>query len=117
MAIETTFAIHAAPREIFAALQRDVASASEHGDGTFQVIATEPDRKLQLRVTIGAVPCYLTYVIEQKSDCSEVTATLVPFGWRYSLFKIGTLGMRDQNFTITLVEGLANLKAELEGGE
>jgi hypothetical protein len=27
-----------------------------------------------------------------------------------------TLGMRDQNFAVPVVEGLANLKAEVEGG-
>jgi hypothetical protein len=50
------------------------------------------------------------------NDHTEVSATVEPYGMRYALFRIMTLGMRDQNFAVPVVEGLANLKAEVEGG-
>lgn len=114
MAIEKAFAIHAPPREIFAALDRDVESARAHAGTTFEVIRRDPPRLMELRVTIGAVPCWLTYRVAPKADYTEVVATLVPFGLRYALFRIMTFGLRDHNFEITLVEGLANLKAAVE---
>ena len=43
-----------------------------------------------------------------------VPARLVPFGWKYTLFRVMTFGMRDQGYEIALVEALANLKAEVE---
>ena len=117
MPIEKVFAINAPPREIYAALERDLESARDHAGDTFEVTSRDPYRSMQLRVTIGNVPCWLTYTIDERGDHCEVTATLVPFGWKYTLFKIMTLGLRDQNFEIALVEGLVNLKAAVEGGE
>jgi hypothetical protein len=116
LAIEKAFAIHAPANDIYAALLRDVSSASAHEGEVFDVLERERDRLLQLRVTIGGVPCYLTYTIEEKPEFTEVTATLVPFGWRYVLFQFATLGQRRHALEMVLVQGLANLKAEVEGG-
>ena len=63
----------------------------------------------------GGVPCFLTYTLEQKSEYTEVTASLIPLGWRWVMFNIATMGMRRNNFEMILVQGLANLKAEVEG--
>jgi hypothetical protein len=114
MPIEKVFAINAPPREIFAALDRDIDSAREHAGDTFEVTRRDPPRSMQLRVTIGGVPCWLTYTLEPRGDATEVAANLVPFGWKYAFFKIITFGLRDHNFEIALVEGLANLKAAVE---
>ena len=114
MAIEKAFAINATPHNIFAAIERDLASAGQHAGETFEVIKRDPERSIDLRVTIGNVPCWLTYRLEPRAEHTEVVATLVPFGWKYALFKMMTFGLRDQNFEIALVEGLANLKAEVE---
>jgi hypothetical protein len=114
MPIEKAFAINATPHNIYAAIERDLAGAGEHAGETFDVVRRDPGRSIELRVTIGNVPCWLTYRLEPRDDYTEVVATLVPFGWKYALFKMMTFGLRDQNFEIALVEGLANLKAEVE---
>lgn len=115
MAIEKAFAIEAPPAAIFKALESDLMDAAENIGTTFEVLRSEPDRQLDLRVTIAGVPCWLTYRLVPAEGRTEVIATLVPTGYRYVLFKIMTLGMREQNFEVALVEGLANLKAHVEG--
>lgn len=114
MSIEKAFAIRAAPHEIYAAIERDLHAAHEHAGDTFEVIRRDPSRSIELRVTIGDIPCWLTYTLEPGPDHTEVVARLVPFGWKYTLFRIMTFGMRDQGYEIALVEALANLKAEVE---
>lgn len=116
MPIEKAFAINASPHVIYAALERELGDASEHAGSTHEVLRRDPGRTLALRVTIGGVPCWLTYQLQPREDHTEVIAQLQPFGWRYTFFRIITLGMRDGGFEIALVEGLANLKAEVEEG-
>jgi len=113
--IEKAFAINASPREIYAALESDLQGAAEHAGDTFEVLRREPDRALELRVTIGGVPCWLNYSLEPKDGYTEVSAVLTPYGLKYGLFRILTLGLRDQGFALTLVQGLANLKEAVEG--
>jgi hypothetical protein len=118
MPIDTTFAITASPQQVFAALERDLMGAREHEGSTFEVLDSRRPESLDLRVTIGGIPCRLRYRItgsDDDEDHCEANAALTPYGWRYVFFKIITLGMRDQNFKVMLVEGLANLKAEVEG--
>ena len=114
MPIEKAFAIRAEPQAIFAAIERDLASAREHEGETFEIVRRDPPRSMELRVTIGGIPCWLVYELRAEADFTEVTARLVPFGWRYTMFRIMTFGMRDQGYEIALVEALANLKAEVE---
>lgn len=114
MPIEKAFAINAPPHVIYAALEHDLGEASDHAGDTHEVLRRDPSRSLELRVTIGGVPCYLTYRLEPRADHTEVIAQLQPFGWRYTFFRIITLGLRNDGFQIALVEGLANLKAEVE---
>jgi hypothetical protein len=117
MSIEKAFAIRATPQEIYDALDRDLRGAEAEGDGDFEVLARQPGRSLELRVTMGGIPCWLRYELKPQDDATEVTATLTPFGLRYTVYKIVTLGMRDHAFALALVQGLANLKAELEGDD
>ena len=114
MPIEKAFAINAPPREIFAAIERDLAAAGEHAGDTFEVLRREPDTSIDLRVTIGGVPCWLTYRLVPRETDTEVVALLTPFGFKYTFFRIVTLGLRDQGFEMALVQGLANLKAAVE---
>jgi hypothetical protein len=114
MPIEKAFAIEASPYDIYAALERDLAGASQHAGETFEVLRRDPGRAIDLRVTIAGVPCWLTYRLEPRDTYTEVIALLTPFGMKYTLFRIMTLGLRDQGFEVALVEGLANLKAAVE---
>ncbi len=116
MSIEKVFAIKATPFAIYHALDRELTSA-EAGDAEgFEVLRRDPGRSFKLRVTMGGIPCWLTYTMRPTGpDQTEVSASLTPYGLKYTLFKIITLGMRDQGFALALVQGLANLKAELEG--
>jgi hypothetical protein len=115
VAIEKVFAIHGTANDVYTALQRDLASASPHEGQTFSVINRERDHRIELHVTMGGVPCYLTYTIDEKSEHTEVTALCEPHGWQWVMFQIATLGMRRSALEMALVQGLANLKAEVEG--
>lgn len=117
MPIEKAFAIRAEAQVIYDAIERDLKAADAHEGDTFAILRRDPPRSLELRVTIGDVPCWLTYILEPKTDHTEVAARLTPFGWKYTLFRIMTFGMRDQGYEIALVEALANLKAEVEDAE
>ena len=115
MPIEKVFAINAAPREIYAALERDLAEAAEHEGTTHEVLRRDRDRSIDLRVTIGIVPCLLRYRIEPAAGRAEVIASLAPYGWKYAVFQLVTLGMRRSIFEFALVDALANLKTAVEG--
>lgn len=118
MPIEKAFAISATPREIYAALEGDLAAAGEYEGDTHRVLRREPDRLLELDVTIGIVPCRLTYRIAPRpGGDTEVSASLTPYGWKYAVFQIVTLGMRRTFFEFALVDALSNLKAAVEGGD
>jgi hypothetical protein len=114
MPSEKAFAIRAEPGVIFAAIERDLQAASDDASDTFEIIRRDPPRSIELRVTIGGIPCWLTYTLTPNEDHTEVAARLTPFGLKYTLFRIMTFGMRDQGYEIALVEALANLKAEVE---
>lgn len=115
MPIEKAFAIEAPPERIFAALETELREAAPGAADAFAVLRSDPPRALDLRVTIGGVPCNLSYRLAAKQGHTEVAGVLQPYGWRYTAFRIVTLGMRDQGFEIALVEGLRNLKAAVEG--
>lgn len=117
--IEKVFAIRAGASDIYAALLRDIASAGAYESSLFEVLERERNRRLRLRATVGFVPCILTYTIDEQEegDSCEVTARLEPYGWRWVAFQAATLGLRRQTFEMVLVQGLANLKTEVEREE
>ena len=116
MPIQKVFAIKANPYEIYAALERDISNAERDGGEGFEVLRRDPGHALDLRVSMGGISCWLTYELKPLSNReTEVIATLTPFGSKYTLFRIVTLGLRDHTFALALVQGLANLKAEVEG--
>ncbi|TAK58241.1 MAG: hypothetical protein EPO22_11170 [Dehalococcoidia bacterium] len=114
MPIEKAFAIHATPERIYAALDEELREAEAASDGEFEILKRDAGRSFELRVNIGGVPCWLTYRIEPKGEYTEVSGQIIPFGFRYALFRIITLGMRDYGFAMALVQGLSNLKEALE---
>lgn len=117
MAIEKAFAMSATANDIYSALQRDISSASAHEGDVFEVLQWDRDRRIELRVAIGGVPGILTYTIEEGTEHTEVVAAFEPHGWRWILFNVATLGMRRNSIEMVLVQGLVNLKAEVEGDE
>jgi hypothetical protein len=114
MSVEKAFAIQAAPDVIFAAIERDLAAAGEHAGDTFEVIRRDPPHSIEMRVTIGNIPCWLTYALEPRDGYTEIVGRMTPFGWKNAVFRLMTFGMRDQGYEVALVEALANLKAEVE---
>lgn len=114
MSIEKAFSIRARPEAIFAAIESDLADATQHEGATHDVLRRDPPRSIELRVTISGMPCWLTYVLEPREDDTEVSARLTPYGWRYTFFRIMTFGLRDQGFQFALVQALANLKEAVE---
>lgn len=114
MSIEKAFAIHASPERIYAALEEELRVAAAESDDACEILESVPNRSFELRVTIGGVQCWLTYRLEPKEGYTEVSGRLMPFGWRYLLFRVITLGQRDYGFAMALVQGLSNLKEALE---
>jgi hypothetical protein len=112
--IEKAFAIEASPERIYAAIDEELREAADESDGAFEILRREPGHSIELRVTIGGVPCWLTYTISPKDGYTEVSGQIIPFGFRYALFRIITLGMRDYGFALALAQGLSNLKDVLE---
>jgi hypothetical protein len=112
--IEKAFAIEASPERIYATINEELREAADEADDAFEVLKREPDHSIELRVTIGGVPCWLTYTISPKDGYTEVSGQIIPFGFRYALFRIITLGMRDYGFALALAQGLSNLKDALE---
>ena len=117
MPIEKAFAIRASPERIYEALDDELREAEQDSDGGFEILNREPGRSFELRVTIGGVPCWLIYRIEPKGGYTEVSGQIIPFGLRYALFRIITLGMRDYGFAMALAQGLSNLKEALESAD
>jgi hypothetical protein len=115
VAIEKVFAIHGSANDIYSALQRDIASAYASEGDAFEVLRRERDQSIELHVKMGGVPCYLTYSIEETPEHTEVTARCEPHGWQWVMFQVATLGMRRSALEMALVQGLVNLKAEIEG--
>ena len=74
----------------------------------------DPPRAIDLRVTIGNVPCKLGYEIVEVAEHSEVTARLEPYGFKFAAFKLMTFGLSNQGFEAALVQSLANLKTAVE---
>jgi hypothetical protein len=114
MPIEKAFAIRSSANDIYSALQRDIASASAHEGDVFEVVRRERDRLVELRVTIGGIPGILTYMITETPDHAEVSASFEPQGWRWVMFNLATLGLRRNSIEMVLVQGLANLKEDVE---
>ncbi len=113
MPIEKVFAIKAPPEAIWRALTDEVAQAGQHA----AVERSEPPRVLALRLEIGGVPAVITYLLTPTGADTEVAARLEPLGLRYLLFQGLTLGRFRTNFELLLVQGLANLKQAVEGGD
>ena len=115
MALEKAFAIKAEPAAVWRALTGELEIADEATFSIEQVVANE---LLSLWVNLqGGVRSLLTYRLVPREDHTEVVATMEPHGLRYTVFRAITLGRADTNYELLLVEGLANLKRAVEGGE
>ena len=112
MAIEKAFAINAPPEAIWRALMQELAEGEPN---SFEIERSEPNERLTLRVQVGAFPAWITYRLIPKEGHTEVVAVLQPSGFRYVLYQIITLGRGNTGFEMALVQGLANLKAAVEG--
>jgi hypothetical protein len=112
MSIEKAFAIEGTPEAIWDALWADLAEGDE---SAYNLEGSTWPRVLQLKVDMSGVLCLLTYTIEQRDGFCEVAAALEPLSKRYSLYYLLTFGHIKRNYEMMLVEGLANLKAAVEG--
>ena len=115
MFLEKAFAIKADPAAIWSALTGELEIADEGGYRIEQAI---PNEFLSLWVDLqGGISALVTYRLIPRDDHTEVVATMEPQGLRYAIFRIITLGRADTNYELLLVQGLANLKQAVEGGE
>lgn len=113
--LEKAFAIKAEPAAIWSALTGELAVADE---SRYRVERAVTAQELVLWVELqGGVPAQLTYRLIPRDDHTEVVATMAPQGLRYAIFRMLTLGRADTNYELLLVEGLANLKRAVEGGD
>ncbi len=112
--IEKVFAIEAEPGVIWDALWADLSSGEE---GAFEVVEAHKPRELVIEVVLGGIPSRLSYRIEPRDGHCEVAAMLDPRGMRYKVSQVLTFNHVKRNFEMVLVQGLANLKAAVEGPE
>ena len=114
MSIEKAFAIEAPPEAIWDALWADLAQGDE---SLYNLEGSTWPTQLQLTVDMSGLPCLLTYTLTpmQQDGVTEVAASLEPLSKRYSLYFLLTFGHIKRNYEMLLVEGLANLKAHVEG--
>lgn len=111
--LEKAFAIRAEPAVIWDTLAGELRLADETRCRVERAI---PGRELSLSVELqGGVSAALTYQLIPRDDYTEVVATMVPYGFRYAVFRIITLGRADTNYELLLAQGLANLKRAVEG--
>lgn len=113
MALEKAFAIKASPAEIWNALTGELEVADE-SDYTIERAVTNELLSLWVDL-VGGVRAIITYRLIPHDGHTEVVATMEPQGFRYAIFRILTMGRADINYEMVLVEGLANLKAAVEG--
>ncbi len=113
MPLEKAFAIRAAPSAIWDALTGELRVADE---ARYQVERAVINQELSLSVQLqGGIPASISYRLIPRDDHTEVVATMTPYGFRYAVFRIITLGRADTNYELLLVQGLANLKRAVEG--
>lgn len=112
--IEKVFAINAEPGVVWDALWSDLNDGEA---GAFEVEAAHRPTDISLKVMLSGVPSQLIYRLEPKDGHTEVAALIVPSGLRYGISQVLTFGHFKRNFEMILVEGLANLKASIEGPE
>ena len=113
MQIEKAFAVEGAPGVIWDALWSDLTSGEP---GRFEVERAQRPNTLALRIDLGrGVTGLITYRIELKEDLTEVSATLQPLTFWYSVYSVLTLGRVRTNYEMLLVQGLSNLKTAVEG--
>jgi hypothetical protein len=113
--LEKAFAIKAEPAAIWRALTGELEVADE---GHYSIEQAIPNELLSLWVDLqGGISALVTYRLIPRDDHTEVVATMEPQGLRYAFFRMLTLGRADTNYELLLVQGLANLKQAVEGGE
>jgi hypothetical protein len=114
LSIEKAFAIEGTPEAIWDALWADLAQGDE---SLYELEGSSWPTRFQLRVDMSGMPCLLTYTLRpmEPDGMTEVAAALEPLSKRYSLYYLVTFGHIKRNYEMLLVEGLANLKAHVEG--
>ena len=110
--IERAFAINADSETIWDALWHDLSQ----GDAdVFDVESSAWPRTFSLLVSLGGMPCRLTYSIEPRVEHTEVAILAEALSWRYAIYQIASFGHYRRNLELTLTIALSNLKIALEG--
>jgi hypothetical protein len=113
MLIEKVLAIEAAPSAVWEALTGELDAASPQD---YRVEESSPERSLVVHVKLaGGIPARISYQLTPREEHTEVAATLEPYGFRYRLFSVMTLGRSSIGYETVLAEGLLNLQAAVEG--
>jgi hypothetical protein len=114
VAIEKVFAIEGTAGPIWDQLWQEIQASA---DAATVVEESHRPHSLVLRLDLGGIDSRLRYEIEEQEDHCEVSGAIEPLSFRYKLYQLLTFGHMRVNFEMMLAEGLANLKAAVEGGE
>lgn len=113
MLVEKVLAIDAAPSAVWKALTGELDAASSED---FRIEESSPERRLVVHVRLaGGIPARISYQLTRLEEHTEVAATLEPYGFRYRLISIMTLGRSSIGYAMALAEGLLNLREAVEG--
>ena len=110
---ERAFAIQAEPDLIWRLLRAEVKAGVD--DGRARILREEVPRYLDLDVRLGwGLRVRYTYRISVQGTHTEIEARVVPYGIRFALANIVSLGRGATPHLLAVTQGLANLKAEAE---
>ncbi len=112
---ERVFAIEAPPRRIWRTLLNEVRTGVE--SGTVTILREEPPELLELEVRISrGLAIRYRYALVRNGSNTEVAVTVNPYGLRFAVANIFSLGRGVTPYMLAVTQGLANLKASVEDG-
>ena len=112
---ERVFAINAPPDRIWRTLLKEVREGVESGTAT--ILREEPPRVLELEVRLSrGLAVRYDYALAVNGPHTEVTVSVNPYGIRFAVANIFSLGRGVTPYMLAVTQGLANLKASVEDG-
>ena len=112
---QRVFAIEAPPSRIWRTLLKEVREGVESGTATILREDAPELLELEVRMSRGLVVRY-RYALVVNGPHTEVAVTVNPYGLRFAVANIFSLGRGVTPYMLAVTQGLSNLKASVEDG-